>query len=180
MSFLDKLDDWPSPDKNKVLLIFSIIISVASILIMALFQMQAGGMANQLSFSGPKMKMEYFQILVLNNGMFPYSMMQILDYLFMVGYGSLIFSLALIIGRKFDVGSRWRLSGNIFAILGIFAAIFDGFENAFILLTLTNPLFFPDWWTVAHSCFAVPKYAIIIGSIVWAIIAAITNKLRSS
>ena len=98
----------------------------------------------------------------------------------MVGYGSLIFSLALIIARKCDVGSKWRLSGYIFAILGIFAGIFDGLENAFILLTLSNPLFFPDWWTVAHSCFAVPKYAIIIGSIVWAILASINNKFSSS
>ncbi|NVM01630.1 MAG: hypothetical protein HWN67_04810 [Candidatus Helarchaeota archaeon] len=180
MSFLDKLDDWPSPEKTKLLLIISIILTVVIYIIMAIFLMQSGGMANQLSFSGPTMKSEYFHIIILNNGMVPYSTMQILDYVFMVGYGSLIFSLALIIGRKFDAGSRWRLSGYIFAILGIFAGIFDGFENAFILLTLTNPLFFPDWWTFAHSCFAVPKYSIIIGSIVWAIIASLINKFSSS
>ncbi|MHA1300867.1 MAG: hypothetical protein ACTSO9_15725 [Candidatus Helarchaeota archaeon] len=178
MSFLDKFDDWPSPEKTKILLIFGLISSIAIYAVFGLLFLQTGGMANQLSFSGPVMKSEYLQI-ILNNGIDAYRILQILDYLFMVGYGTLIFSMALLIARKFDPGTHWRSSGYIFAILGIIAACFDAVENAFILLTLTNPLFFPDWWAVAHSICALPKWIIIISSIIWALTAAIVNKVKT-
>ncbi|MHA1377349.1 MAG: hypothetical protein ACTSRG_03095 [Candidatus Helarchaeota archaeon] len=180
MSFLEKFDDWPSPEKTKLLLIVSLILAIGSYLVMGLIFLQAGGsmdiMGSQLSFSGFKMKMQYFP-MVMTGGIDSYRIAQILDYIFMVGYGSLIFSLALSIGRNFDSISVWRKMGYILAILGIIAACLDGFENLFILFTLTNPLGFPDWWTVAHSCFALTKWIIIFTAIIWAIIAAIKLKL---
>ncbi|MHA1300868.1 MAG: hypothetical protein ACTSO9_15730 [Candidatus Helarchaeota archaeon] len=180
MSFLEKLDDWPSPEKTRIGLILGLVLLIVIYLVMAIFLIQSGDTTNmiesELSFSGFKMKMQYLP-MVLNGGINAYRVVQILDYVFMLGYGSLIFCLALIIGRKFDSGTAWRLLGYIFAMLGIVAVGLDIGENAFILLTLSDPLFFPDWWTVAHSMFSLPKWIIIFSAIIWAIIAAIKLKI---
>ncbi|MFX0137121.1 MAG: hypothetical protein ACFFDN_26010 [Candidatus Hodarchaeota archaeon] len=180
MAFLQKLEDWPSPDKIRLMTIFGLIITILAYIFMGMFFMEANYsmnfFASQLSFNGFSMKLEYFP-MVISNRIGAYRFGQIFDYLFMVGYGTLIFSLALIIGRKSESVSIWRKSSYIIAILGIAAAILDGIENAFILLTLTNPLGFPDWWTVAHSCFAFIKYICLFSSIVWAILAVIKIKI---
>lgn len=182
MSILKKLENWPSPEKTRIIAIFGIILMFIIYPIMAILFTQSGGpmdiLGSQLSFSGTKMKGEYLQI-VIHSGVNIYRLAQILDYVFMFSYGSLIFSLALIIGRKFDAASRWRQLGYIIAILGIAAACLDAMENLFILLTLTDPLFFPDWWTVAHSCFSLPKWILIMTCIVWAILAALIHKFGS-
>ena len=150
---------------------------------MSMLFIQSGGptdiIGSQLSFNGAQMKSEYLPIVIFN-GVDAYRLAQTLDYLFMLGYGMAIFCLALIIGRKFETTSRWRRMGCIIAILGIAAGGLDAIENAFILLTLTDPLLFPDWWTVAHSCFALPKWIILMISIIWAILAVLINKFRSS
>ncbi|MFX1295995.1 MAG: hypothetical protein ACFFD2_14240 [Promethearchaeota archaeon] len=180
MSFLQKLEDWPSPDKIRFIAIFSLIVIILAYIFMGMFFMLANYsmnfFASQLSFNAFSMKLEYFP-MVISNKIGAYGIGQILDYLFMIGYGTLIFSLALIIGRKYDSATIWRRSSYIIAILGIAAAILDGIENAFILLTLTDPLGFPDWWTVAHSCFALIKYICLFSSIIWAIIAVIKIKI---
>ncbi len=180
LSFLNKLDNWPSPNKIRLMAIFGLILTILVYILMGMVFMQAGYsmnfFASQLSFNGFSMKLEYFPMVIFN-GLGAYRIGQILDYLFMVGYGTLIFSLALIIGRKYESTSIWRKSSFIIAVVGIITAILDGLENAFILLTLTNPLGFPDWWTVAHSCFALVKYICLFSSIIWAILAAIKIKI---
>jgi len=99
--------------------------------------------------------------------------MQILDYAYMVSYGTFAFSLALIISRKFEDGSFWSNSGHLMSILGILAACCDAIENAFILAMLTDPSGFPDLWAITHSYFALVKYIFLFICIVWAIVAAI-------
>ena len=179
MAFLEKLDDWPSPERTKRALIFSLILIIVINILMAIFLAQSGSTTNmvesELSFDGFKMKMEYLPMVIMG-GIGAYSIVQILDYGFMVGYGTLIFCLALIIGRKFEPNTNYRKSGYIFAVLGIIAAFLDVGENAFILLTLTDPLFFPNWWTVVHSWFSLPKWIIIFAAIIWAIITVIKIK----
>jgi len=129
--------------------------------------------ASQLSFSGEVLKSHY----EITNIEF-YRIAQSLDYGFMISYGTLIFTLALIISRKFDAASIWRKSGYIVAILGITAACCDGIENIFILALLTDPSGFPNIWAIIHSCFALVKWIMIFSSIGWAIVAIITRKLK--
>jgi len=176
MPILEKLEEWPKPDNVTTLLRISVIVIIAIFPAMQVFFMQSGDIVNiiesQLSFSGVKMKWQYF-IILFNNGIDAYRLAQILDYIFMFGYGTVIFCIAIKISRNFESSSRWYKVSLIIAFLGIASAGLDAFENAFILLTLTDPLCFPDWWTVAHSCFALPKYIGLLTSIAWAVIAVI-------
>ncbi|MFX1395271.1 MAG: hypothetical protein ACFFAH_17150, partial [Promethearchaeota archaeon] len=128
---------------------------------------------SQLSFSGSKMK-EYYKVTNINY----YRIVETLDYIYMIGYGSFTFSLALIISRKFELGSFWNNTGRIIAIIGVIAACCDAIENVFILLMLTDPTGFPDIWAIIHSCFALIKWLLLFICIGWAIVAAITLLIK--
>ncbi|NHI93313.1 MAG: hypothetical protein EAX96_12515 [Candidatus Lokiarchaeota archaeon] len=179
----DKLEDWPSDNIIKKLTIIAIILFPVSYLIMSPFFFLSGfpstaTMSSQLCFSGPILKSLYAFIVATPNGVFFYTIAQSADYFFMVVYGLLIFNLALFIGRKFDSNSNWRKSSYIISLFGIIAPSCDAVENAFILLTITDPLGFPDIWAVIHSVFALIKWILLILAIVWAFIAAIASKRR--
>ncbi|MFX0187362.1 MAG: hypothetical protein ACFE8A_06470 [Candidatus Hodarchaeota archaeon] len=175
---LEKLNDWPSPKITKYLVILGIILSILIFLIMAYFFLLSGFPVSftesQLSFSGSKMK-EYYSITDVKY----YRIVETLDYAYMVGYGTFAFSLALIISRKFEVGSFWNNSGHIIALLGVIAACCDATENIFILLMLTDPTGFPDIWALIHSSFALVKMILLFICIGWAIVAAITLLIKS-
>ncbi|TFF99610.1 MAG: hypothetical protein EU541_04490 [Promethearchaeota archaeon] len=170
---LEKLSTKPSNKTLKRLLLLSIIIFVIVYPIMGISFMLSGFpvdfTTSQLSFSGAKLKVWYAQTADLNL----YTLAQCFDYGFMVSYGLLAFSLALLIGRKYEEGSKWRMSGIIIAIIGILAAILDASENACILITLTNPGSFPDIIAIIHSVFALIKYLCLIIAITWALIAGV-------
>ena len=179
MKKLDRLGEWPSDRVLKILLVISIILSVFFTLIMSIPRDLSGFPANyvvpsEVCFSGPFLKALYAFITNLP----AYIIFQILDFGFMVGYGLLIFTLALIIGRGFDDGTTWRKSGYIIAISGIIAAGCDVGENTFIMLTLTDPLNFPDIWAIFQSTFSVVKWVLIIVALMWAIIAVITKLVK--
>ncbi len=179
MSILEKFDDSPSSKMTKILLIIGILLMISMQVLMGIFLGQSGDTTNmfasQLSFSGSKMKAQYLP-MVLIGGINAYRNVMILDYVFMVGYGILIFSILLFTGRLFGSTDKWGKFCYTFAILGLVAAGLDAIENAFILMTLTNPLFFPNWWTVAHSIFALSKWVLIFSSIILALVAFIKSK----
>ena len=180
MEKLEKLGEWPSDEVIKKMLIVSIIINVIIYPAMLIPGYLSGFPANQmissqLCFSGPFLKAIYAQ---LTNPLM-YTIAQSLDYIFMVGYGLLIFNLALFIGRKFDEGTFWRKSGYVVALFGIAAPSCDAVENAFILLTLTDITNFPNEWAVIHSVFALIKWILLMGALFWAIVAAIVNKVKN-
>ncbi|MHA1143571.1 MAG: hypothetical protein ACTSRW_02470 [Candidatus Helarchaeota archaeon] len=186
MEQLEKLGEWPSVKLIKALVLLSLALIFIIYPIMGLFFTLSGFstsniISSQLSFSGSILKAMYIPV-VLSGGLFFYQLSQTIDYIFMFSYGLLIFNLALVISRAFEESSFWRKSGYVIALFGIIAPSLDAIENAFILLTLTNPLGFPDWWAVAHSCFALPKWLFIMVALLWAIIAAIillVKKIRS-
>ena len=175
--FLEKLSEKPSPKITKSILIFSIILSIVVYFLMGYFfllsKYPVGIVESQLSFSGTILKEHYKETNIEY-----YKIVQTLDYALMVGYGMFGFSLALIIARKFEEGSRWRNSGYIVALLCVIAAICDAIENAFILSTLTDPSGFPDIWAIIHSCFALVKYILLLSSIIWAISGALTLLIK--
>ncbi len=179
--FLEKLSDKPSPKNTKLLLLIGIVLLVVFSAIMQYFS----GLANypvsfiesQLSFSGSKIK--YWFSRMSAEELRYYSITQALDYGFMTGLGLIIFDLTLIITRKFDEESGWRKSGYTVAVLGILAASFDGIENIFIFLMLSDPSGFPDIWAIAHSCFALVKLIIyFLIFTIWTISAVLARLVK--
>jgi hypothetical protein len=170
---LERLSSWPSKKILKILLILAIIGFIIAIPLMMYFYMLSGFpvdfTTSQLSFSGQKLKDWYSATPDLGS----YSIAQLFDYGFMVSYGLLAFSLALLISRKYEESSKWAKSGIIIAIIGILGAILDALENMMILITVANPSGFPDAIAIIHSFFALFKFLCLITAICWAIIAGI-------
>ena len=186
MEKLEYFGEKPSNMIVLILLLISIPIIIVSNVIMSHFLTLSGFPTNQvvwseICFSGAILKQLYTSILGAA-GLQAYIMFEIVDYLFMIGYGLLIFSLGLLICRKFDDGSFFRKSGYIITVFGIAAPLFDAGENAFILLTLTDIVNFPDIWAIGMSAFSVVKWAMIFIALVWAIVAGIAllvNKFKN-
>ena len=177
---LEILYNWPTPKKIKILIIFSIILLVIIYPLLMYFffisKYPISFLESQLSFSGIKIKSHY--AVMSDKGIILYIIANILDYGFMLSYGLLIFTLALLLARKFKKSSIWMKSGFIMAIFGIIAASCDGIENIFILLMATDPSGFPNSWAIIHSVFALTKYIFMITAISWIMIAAAAYFLK--
>jgi len=128
---------------------------------------------SQLSFSGQILKAHY---QVTNIDLYRFA--QLLDYGYMTSYGTLIFTLALIICRKFNIESLWTKMGCILAFLGVLAAFCDACENAFIIAMLSDPFGFPDIWAIIHSIFALIKWILLPICITWIVIAFIFSYIK--
>ncbi len=181
MGKLDFLAKTPSKKATKWLMIGSLVLVLIMYPVMGFFFFASGDQANvfasQLCFSGEFLTNQY-TYMVNNGDIDAYQIAQTLDFLFMVGYGLLTFSLALVIGRKFDETSSWHQSSYIVALAGVSSAFFDAMENSFILATLKTPTNVPDSLAIAHSTFALIKWILLISAIVWAIIAVVSLKLK--
>lgn len=127
--------------------------------------------ASQLSFSGDAIK-SHFKTMNAEELNY-YRITTLLDFIYATFYGTLIFSLALYLARKFDEDTDWNKSGYFISIFGIIAAVCDMIENIFILMMLTDPQGFPDAWAIAHSCFALVKFILMGISYGWIILADI-------
>jgi len=183
MDLCKTLGTRPSPKATRLFLLASIVLMLVAYALMGYYFAASGDVApimtSQLSFNDAYLKWQYSHILAAG-GLENYRLAQGFDYLYMVSYGLLSFSLALIIGRKFEKESAWRRMGCTFAVLGPVAACCDAVENAFILLTLTDPVSFPPWWAVAHSTFAAVKWTILLVAIGWAAAATLYYLLAAS
>ncbi len=170
---IEKLAEWPSPKTTKFLLIFGIILMIIVVPIMNYFYKLSNYpvtfVESQLSFSGAIIKSHF---RTMNAEELNYYLIWVLvDYGFMFSFGSILFSLNLILARKFSEDSRWRKSGYIAAVLGALYFCCDAIENAFILAMLSDPYGFPDILAVVHSIIAVVKFCSNISSSILAILA---------
>ena len=174
---LKKLSHQPSSKSLIILLILGLAFCFSVIPVMQYFSNLSGYPADlftsQLSFSGDLMK-GYYALTNIEI----YRISPSLDYVFMLGYGSIIFSLSLMIARRYDSTSKIRDSGFVVAILGIFAACCDGIENIFILAMLTDPGGFPNYLAISHSVFALIKWILLFGVITWIMIMGIFALLK--
>lgn len=177
---LEKLSDWPSPKKTKILLIFSILLYIIIYPILNYYftisNYPVSFFESQLSFSGVAIKSHLRTMSSAEIDL--YRTAQLIDYIYMLAYGILYFSLALYISRKFDEDSGWRKTGYFAAIFGVIAACCDATENVFILLMLTDPQGFPDAWAIAHSCFALVKYLLMGILFIWIILAVLNLLIK--
>ncbi len=135
----------------------------------------ANFMKDQLSFSDFALYDLYFQLEYGGGNLGYYRWGQILDYGFMISYGSVFFSLAVLTGRKFDKSKapNAESAGNIFGLLVIVSAVSDMIENMFILLTLANPFSFPPIYAILMSSFALIKWIMLYATLIYIIIARI-------
>ena len=162
----EKLFVKPSLRRLKILIIVGFILSIVVIPIMQFFTSLSGYpaqiFASQLSFNADVMKSYY---VVTDIGL--YRVAASLDYIFMLGYGLIVFDLSIIVARKFGKSSKIGQISAIIAICGIIAASCDGIENIFILLMLSDPIGFPNYWAISHSVFALIKWILLFTAIPW-------------
>jgi hypothetical protein len=179
---LDFLSERPTEKTTKYLLIFSLplLIITASIVMYLLKLSNYPGTLNetQLGFSGEYIKSSFSHMSKEDMSIFIIA--NIFDYVFMVAYGTFFFSLALILTRKLKEISIWRKIGYSISIFGITAACCDGIENIFLLMMASNPVNFPNWWAIGHSCFALAKFIqmyIAIGGIILMALVIVVSRL---
>lgn len=173
---LQKLKEKPSSKRAKLLIIIGFVMCFIVIPIMQYFSGISGYPANlfasQLSFNGELLK-SYYSVTNISL----YRVTVSLDYIFMLGYGIILFSSSTLIARKYSSVGVQNI-GFLIAVFGIIAAVCDGIENIFILLMLTNPLTFPNIWAISHSIFALIKWILLFIAITWIIIAGIISLIK--
>jgi len=174
----EKFSKSPSSRNLKILIIIGFILCVAVIPVMQYYTGLSGFPAeifsSQLSFNGDLMK-SYYAVTDVEL----YRVAPSLDYIFMVGYGTILFSLSVLIARKYGIASRIGHICLLIAISGVIAAGCDGIENIFILSMLADYTGFPNSLAISHSVFALIKWILLFISITWVIITGILSVVRS-
>jgi len=181
---LDFLSERPTEKTTKYFLFFSfpLLIITASAVMYLLKLSNFPGTLNetQLGFNGEYIKFCFSRMS--DEDMSIFIIANILDYAFMIAYGIFFFSLALTLTRKLKEGSIWKKIGYSASIFGITAACCDGIENVFLLMMASNPIDFPNWWAIGHSCFALAKfiqmYAAMGGIILMALVMVLSRLIK--
>jgi hypothetical protein len=175
---IEKFSKKLSSKQLKILVIIGFILCVVVIPVMQFYTELSGFPAqifsSQLSFSGELMKSYY---AVTNIEL--YRIAPSLDYIFMLGYGLILFSLSVLIARRYGIPSKIGHISLLLAISGGIAACCDGIENIFILAMLTDSIGFPNSWAISHSVFALIKWILLFVVITWDIILGILSLYRS-
>ena len=175
---LKQLFERPTSRNIKILIIIGLILCFAVIPVMQYFTSLSGFPAqifsSQLSFNGDSMKSFYD---VTDIGI--YRVTALLDYIFMVGYGTILFSASILIARRFGVSSKIGQFNVFIAICGVIAASCDGIENIFILAMLGDPTGFPNFLAISHSIFALIKWILLFIIIIWDAIFGIYSLFKN-
>lgn len=169
----DHLSDTPSDRRLRTLLVTSIgllVVSVPTVIYLLELSNYPGDLeATQLGFDGEYIRLCFsdmsgadFSFFIVGN---------LVDYLFMVSYGALLFSSSLILSRRLRQGSLGRKVGYAASILGLLAACCDGLENVFLLSMASNPTDFPGWLAIPHSLFATTKFDLMYIASAWILIS---------
>ncbi len=169
----DHLTETPSDRRLRTLLIASIgllVVSAPTVIYLLELSNYPGDLEEtQLGFDG-----EYIRLCFSNMSGTDISffiMGNLVDYLFMVSYGTLLFSSSLILSRRLRKGSRGRKIGYTVSILGLLAGCCDGLENIFLLSMASNPIDFPSWLALPHSLFANIKFDLMYITSAWILFA---------
>ena len=149
---------------------------VAATLVIVL--LQTSGFAGtiddtQLGFNADTIR-NYFSLMdTTDMGLFITA--NLVDYLFMLFYGLFFFSAARLISWNYKSGLPNRI-GLLLALVGVIAAILDGFENVFLLSMAFNPVGFASWLAIAHSSFAFAKFLFMYTAMAWMMVGFVLNR----
>jgi len=150
---------------------------ISSILVIMLLEMSKfpGTLDDtQMGFSASIIK-THFSIMD-TNGLNLFIIGNIIDYLFMIGYGLFFYSASRYLSLNYPQGSLMKRLGLLLSIAGLASAICDGLENVFLFSMIADPAGFPDWLAIAHSSFAVTKFILMYTLIGWLVISFLLNK----
>ncbi|MDH5654452.1 MAG: hypothetical protein OEZ34_00970, partial [Spirochaetia bacterium] len=89
-----------------------------------------------------------FQVLIQNNTLGDYILIQYLDAGIMISTAIFFTMLAFFIFRYLKSPS-WRMKGFIFSMLFPLSSVLDLVENIFLLTMVYNPIEFPNWLAYA-------------------------------
>jgi hypothetical protein len=169
LSFFDRFPSEKTLKRNLVIAFFFFIVLMMSVNI-AFDQSQypVSFMESQLSFSGETIKSHYETMSADEIQLYIYA--QVVDFGYMLAYGSFILILGVYLGRLQKQGSIGRNISYVIGLMGVTAMICDMIENVFILLMAQNPLGFPNWYAIIHSIFASIKFALLGGALLGVII----------
>lgn len=171
---IEKLFDRPASRNIKISILIGLILCFAVIPVMQYFTTLSGFPAqifsSQLSFNGDLMK-SYYALTDIKL----YRITALLDYIFMIGYGTILFSLSISIARRFGKSSKIGKIMVFIAIFGVIAACCDGIENIFILSMLRDPTGFPNFFAISHSIFAFIKWILLFIGIIFTAIFGIIS-----
>lgn len=169
----DHLTDALSDRRLWTLLVTSIgllVISAPTVIYLLTLSNYPGDLeATQLGFDGEYIRFCFSDMSGADVSFF--IMGNLVDYLFMVSYGTLLFSSSLILSRRLRQGSLGRKAGYAASILGLLAACCDGLENVFLLSMASNPIDFPSWLAIPHSLFANIKFDLMYIASAWILLA---------
>ncbi|KAJ3440942.1 hypothetical protein M0812_12943 [Anaeramoeba flamelloides] len=171
---LDKLSYTPTTRTLRITLIFSVFLYFLSYFTLVDQIKKSNAptiVAHQLYFSGSKLKEDY-KIILSKNGMEFFQNAQTIDYIYMMGYSLTLCVLCLFSARAMKSLIQKRI-GFLMAIFALVGALFDCVENAFILLSIQDPLGFPDWYAVGLSCFALIKWILLIFCFLWLVVSSL-------
>jgi len=169
----DHLTDTPSDRRLWTLLVAGIgllVVSVPAVFYLLEHSNYPGDLeATQLGFDGEYIRLCFSDMSAADFSFFIVG--NLVDYLFMVSYGTLLFSSSLILSRRLRQGSLGRKVGYAASILGLLAACCDGLENVFLLSMASNPIDFPGWLAIPHSLFANIKFDLMYVASAWILLA---------
>lgn len=174
---IEFLAEKPSKKTLRILAVFSFILVIVSMFfVMMILEMSnfSGTLEEtQLGFNGEYIKSIF--ALMNEDEMALFILANILDYMFMLAYGTFFYSTALILARKLKEGSIWSKVGYAMGIVGIISACCDAIENLFLLLMASDPADFPIWLAIPHSSFAVTKFLLMYIVFGWLVIISISR-----
>ena len=183
---IKNLSEKPSNKKLKFVLISGIVLLFISAPTV-IYLLESSGFQGELEKTQLGFDAEYIRncfYTMTEQGLAYFVLGNLADYIFMVSYGSMIFSGALLITRRLEKNSFNRKIGIVISLLGLSAAFSDGIENLFLLSMTLNPKGFPSWLAIPHSLFAHIKFKLIYLTVGWIFLATLylisSRVLRSS
>jgi hypothetical protein len=124
--------------------------------------------AMQLSFSGEFLK-DGYRYMLENGDLDAFRCWQIVDFAFMAAYAIVGITTALLIGGLFSPTSKNRSIAYYISTIMIIIPLLDVCENIVSLVTLADPLGFPNNLGIVHSLFALVKWTLGVIALLWAI-----------
>lgn len=174
---LEFLAKKPSKKTLKYLAIFSFVLLIISmffvVILLDMSNFSGTLEETQIGFNGAYIKSKF--VLMNENELNLFILANIFDYGFMLAYGTLFFSIALMLTRKLKEGSIFKKIGYLITILGICSACCDALENVFLLLMASNPSGFPTWLAIPHSTFALAKFTLMYIVFGWILLISLSR-----
>ncbi len=175
-----QLNNWPSKEKTRLILLGSLLLAVVFNVVTAnqliLSNYPEKGLIGPypswwFTFSGEVLKSHY-SVLIEQGNLNKFILVQYLDFGLMLTTGIFFFTLAVFVAGKHESTSFFRNFGFIAALVLAISPVMDFFENTVLLIMLSNPLDFPEWMAIVYSSFATAKVGFVTVGLLFVIVSS--------